>query len=52
MWEPELDEVEIEVKMVNNTILKPVPFANKRKKAFKHEESPPWPKVIDIMVKN
>lgn len=51
MWEPELDEVEIEVKMVNNTILKPVPFANKRKKAFKHDESPAWPKVVEIMVK-
>lgn len=35
--------------MVNNTILKPVPFANKRKRVIRHDESPAWPKIVEIM---
>jgi len=38
-----IDEVELESKMIKDTILKTKPLLNKRKKIFKHPESPDWP---------
>lgn len=45
-----IDEIDLEVNMINNTYLKSVPFANKRKKVYQHEESPEWPELVDMIV--
>lgn len=38
-----IDEVELESKMIKDTILKTKPLLNKRRKIFKHPDSPDWP---------
>ena len=45
----DFDEIQMEVNMVNNTILKTYPFSNKRKKVFNHYTSPEWPEIVDLM---
>jgi hypothetical protein len=45
-----MDEIEKEVCMVNNTLLRPVPILNKRKKVYQHDTSPEWQDIVDSML--
>ena len=45
-----LDAIELEVKLVNETILKTKPLLNKRRREFDHPESPDWNNLVNIIV--
>jgi hypothetical protein len=45
-----LDSIEMEVKLINETLLKTKPIFNKRKRTFKHPDSPQWFQITDIIV--
>jgi hypothetical protein len=45
-----LDSIEMEVKLINETLLKTKPIFNKRKRKFKHPDSPAWNQITDILV--